>query len=203
MFFNRIRFKHNNQIVSSASSLASSSVGIAVVDEVTGTVWEKTTKGTFVKQKSSGIPAGTVIHFAGSTVPDGFLELNGAELSRTVYADLFAVVGTVGGIGNGSTTFNLCDARGEFIRGIDNGRGVDAGRTIGSYQADAFQGHHHNMYVRSSSSATYGTNQPVYIPMSPPSNSVTDAISDGINGTPRKASETRPRNIAFMTCIKY
>ena len=91
----------------------------------------------------SVIPAGTVIHFAGSTVPAGFLELNGAELSRTVYADLFAVVGTTGGIGDGSTTFNLRDARGEFIRGWDHGRGVDAGRTIGSYQADAYESHTH------------------------------------------------------------
>ena len=80
-------------------------------------------------------PVGSVYTFAGATVPTGWLKCNGALLSRTTYASLFAVIGTTYGAGDGSTTFALPDLRGEFVRGVDDGRGVDAGRTLGSAQA--------------------------------------------------------------------
>ena len=50
--------------------------------------------------------------------------------SRTTYANLFNVIGTSFGAGNGSTTFNVPDLRGYFIRGWDNGKGTDAGKNI-------------------------------------------------------------------------
>lgn len=87
----------------------------------------------------SAVPAGAVFHMATATVPAGYLEYNGQAVSRTTYATLFAVVGTTYGAGDGSTTFNLPDLRGEFIRGWDHGRGVDSGRAIATYQADALQ----------------------------------------------------------------
>ena len=77
---------------------------------------------------------GAISIFPYSAIPSGYLECNGQAISRTTYADLFAKIGTTYGTGNGSTTFNLPDLRGEFVRGWDNGRGVDNGRTIGSYQ---------------------------------------------------------------------
>lgn len=79
-------------------------------------------------------PPGAVMHFARSTPPAGWLVCNGATISRTTYSDLFAAIGTTYGAGNGSTTFKLPDLRGEFIRGFDAGRGVDLGRTFGSFQ---------------------------------------------------------------------
>jgi microcystin-dependent protein len=79
-------------------------------------------------------PTGAVFTMATSTVPAGYLECNGAAVSRTSYATLFGLISTNYGAGDGSTTFNLPDLRGEFIRGWDNGRGVDSGRTIGSFQ---------------------------------------------------------------------
>lgn len=79
-------------------------------------------------------PSGSVFAMATSTVPAGYLECNGAAVSRTVYRTLFGLIGTNYGAGDGSTTFNLPDLRGEFIRGWDNGRGIDGGRTIGSFQ---------------------------------------------------------------------
>lgn len=162
----------------------------------------------------SVIPAGTVIHFAGSTVPAGFLELNGAELSRTVYADLFAVVGTIGGAGDGSTTFNLRDARGEFIRGWDNGRGVDTGRNIGSYQADAYESHTHTGSTDTTGAHTHGLvggnsnagttrgNTSANTNYTINTNSA-GAHSHTVTINASGSTETRPRNIAFMTCIKY
>lgn len=70
-------------------------------------------------------PPGTVISFAGSTAPEGWMICDGAAISRTDYAGLFAAIGTLWGIGNGSTTFNLPDLEGRFLRGADNGAAVD------------------------------------------------------------------------------
>ncbi len=78
--------------------------------------------------------SGIVLPFAGATAPTGWLLCQGQTVSRTTYAALFAAIGTAFGVGDGSTTFGLPDMRGEFPRGLDAGRGVDAGRTLGSAQ---------------------------------------------------------------------
>ena len=69
-----------------------------------------------------------------TVVPAGWLLCDGTAVSRTTYAALFAAIGTLWGAGDGVTTFNLPDARGQFLRGLDRGRGVDPGRTMGSNQ---------------------------------------------------------------------
>lgn len=89
-------------------------------------------------------PAGLVGHFARNTAPAGWLKANGAAVSRIAYADLFAAIGTMFGAGDGFTTFNLPDLRGEFLRGWDDARGVDGGRDLGSSQAGALQSHAHS-----------------------------------------------------------
>ena len=71
------------------------------------------------------LPAGMIAPFAMTTPPTGWLECNGAAISRSTYATLFAAIGTVHGAGDGSSTFNLPDLRASFIRGFDNSRGVD------------------------------------------------------------------------------
>lgn len=86
---------------------------------------------------------GDVFYTAASAAPAFSLKANGAAVSRTAYAALFAAIGTVYGAGDGFTTFNLPDLRGEFIRGFDDGRGVDGGRTMGSAQSGAIQSHGH------------------------------------------------------------
>lgn len=86
---------------------------------------------------------GQVTHFDLDTPPQGFLRANGAAVSRIAYARLFAKIGTRHGAGNGSTTFNLPDARGLFIRGLDDGRNLDPGRALGSTQADEIRSHGH------------------------------------------------------------
>lgn len=89
--------------------------------------------------------AGAIETFAGNTKPlGGYLLCNGAEVLRVQYPKLFKAIGTVYGSGDGSTTFNIPDLRGQFVRGWDNGAGVDAGRTFGSLQGDAFESHKHN-----------------------------------------------------------
>lgn len=68
----------------------------------------------------SSLPAGTIIPFAGNVVPAGFLVCNGAAVSRTTYASLFAAIGTLYGAGDGSTTFALPDYRGRVLQGADD-----------------------------------------------------------------------------------
>lgn len=80
------------------------------------------------------VKPGLIMMWPKNTAPSGYLECAGQAISRTTYADLFDELGTSYGVGDGTTTFNLPDLRGEFVRGWDHGRGVDAGRTIGSNQ---------------------------------------------------------------------
>jgi len=91
-----------------------------------------------------GVPSGAVFCLAVATVPADYLECNGAAVSRTTYAALFAVIGTAYGAGNGSSTFNIPDLRGNFVRGFDNGRGVDSGRSIATFQDQEYKLHTHN-----------------------------------------------------------
>ncbi len=109
----------------------------------------------FVIDNASANPIGTVIQSASDTVPSGYLKCNGANVSRTTYAALFNVIGTRYGVGDGSTTFTLPDLRGEFIRGWDDGRGVDAGRGLGSWQDGQNESHTHGAYTNSAGSHTH------------------------------------------------
>lgn len=87
---------------------------------------------------------GTIFFVADDVAPEGSLICDGRLLSRTTYADLFAKLGTTYGAGDGSTTFQLPDYRGEFLRGWDGGRGVDADRVRGSFQTDQNKTHTHS-----------------------------------------------------------
>jgi microcystin-dependent protein len=86
---------------------------------------------------------GRIGTFAMATPPPGWFRANGAAVSRTVYAALFAKIGTTYGAGDGFSTFNLPDPRGKFIRVLDDGRGIDAGRMLGSDQSDEMRSHNH------------------------------------------------------------
>lgn len=87
------------------------------------------------------IPTGVILTFGGSTVPEGFLLCNGAAISRTTYAKLFAAIGTLYGAGDGATTFNLPDMRDRFAEGAGGtysvGTAVEAGlpNIIGSVKS--------------------------------------------------------------------
>ncbi|AKZ65595.1 putative tail fiber protein [Sinorhizobium phage phiN3] len=89
--------------------------------------------------------SGAIMWFARNSAPSGFLKANGAAVSRTTYAALYAAIGTTFGAGDGSTTFNLPDLRGEFIRGWDDGRGIDVSRVFGSAQSANIQSHTHSI----------------------------------------------------------
>lgn len=77
-------------------------------------------------QECTGVnlPIGTVIPFAGASVPSGYLLCDGAAIDRTAYAALFSVIGEEFGAGNGTTTFNLPDIRGRTVIGVGQGTGL-------------------------------------------------------------------------------
>jgi len=148
---------------------------------------------------------GVIGYCAMNAVPLGALKANGALVSRTAYARLFAKIGTTYGVGNGSTTFALPDQRGEFMRGWDDGRGVDAGRVFGSAQGDAMRnltGAHDGLQYRSFANGVFGV----------PANSGTkapgaDTPGGAVNFDASRqvptAAEFRPRNTAQLAVIFY
>lgn len=139
-----------------------------------------------------GAPVGSILMWPVVTVPSGWLECNGAAISRTTYDDLFGVIGSNYGAGNGTTTFNLPDLRGEFIRGWDNTKGTDGGRTLGSFQTQQIQSHFHTVPLLNISVGAGGPSQQVLS-----AGSITNINTGSTGGT-----ETRPRNIALMFIIK-
>ena len=126
-----------------------------------------------------------------STAPAGFLKANGAAISRTTYSALFAAIGTTFGAGDGTTTFTLPDLRGEFLRGWDDGRGADSARVFGSTQGDDLKAHTHTQNIGGTVSSQFNT-----LTASGPGNASRNTGSTG-------GTETRPRNVAVLYCIKY
>ena len=124
-----------------------------------------------------------------ATIPSGWLELR-ADSSYSVsnYPDLAALLGVSSG------TFTLSEMRGEFIRALDSGRGIDAGRAVRSAQSQAVQTHAHTAFVQNPNGATTSWGIGVI------NNAGTYATTDtGIGIGP----ETRPRNIALPIIVSY
>ena len=157
-------------------------------------------------------PPGMVSAFAMSSVPSGWMKANGAAVSRTAYANLFAAIGTTFGAGDGFNTFNLPDLRGEFIRGWDDARGIDGGRAFGSWQKGTLVCGYDNddYYLQASvlpgpaskyggdpaSDVSYGLQDIKYWGQDIPSKQSISTINNWL-------TIARPRNVAMLYCIKY
>lgn len=173
------------------------------------------------------VPTGSSILFNGTTAPSGFIAEDGSLISRTTYAVLWTFAQASGNLaandgvwdkgmfspGDGSTTFRIPDSRGYFVRGWDNGAGVDTGRAFGSSQSDQFQththalsdpGHFHTSSFNSPSLAGGGISGAG--PSTGGFNKQTDTdvtnIVIGAPNTGKTGTETRPLNIAKLWCIK-
>ena len=163
------------------------------------------------------IPFGAVIPFSGETVPGGYLECDGSAVSRTTFAELFAVIGEIYGPGDGATTFNLPDYRGLFLRGQDKGAGIDpdaatridrgdgtGGDVIGSKQADEFKTHTHKagLLIEGGIVGVYGST----FDDTPGSGAAIAATSAGSQTQAPTSSvglaETRPINIYTKLIIR-
>lgn len=162
------------------------------------------------------IPSGAVMYFAGRTAPAGWLKANGAAVSRTTYAALFAAIGTTYGAGDGRSTFNLPDLRAEFLRGWDDGRGIDSGRAFGAAQSDAIRNikgsleaaygsYRYALYTKAEGAFATdwddGSNETFKGSSNNYANSKKRVVFDAGRSVPT-ADENRPRNIALLACIK-
>jgi len=161
---------------------------------------------------------GSVAFFAFVTPPTGWLKCDGSAVSRTTYSQLFAAIGTNYGAGNGSTTFNVPDLRGEFIRGWDDGRGVDAGRGIGTAQLDQMQRLTGRISNRTAYAGANTTGNQGMVTGSSDTSSVHTGGGTNSGGTfysldsgnspnarvsATTSGETRSRNVALLACIKF
>ena len=152
------------------------------------------------------IPAGTIVAFGGGAPPSGWLVCDGAEISRS--SRLGSVILSSWGPGNGSSTFNLPDLRGVFLRGVNGGRGdqfadpgdvrvavrsgAASGNAVGSYQGDQLATHTHNapIYDLASGSANQGFIN-------------TAGANTGFKQTSQTGgNETRPKNAYVNYIIK-
>tara|TARA_R100001440_G_scaffold49815_1_gene69760 strand:- start:6577 stop:7713 length:1137 start_codon:yes stop_codon:yes gene_type:complete len=208
----------------SAASLSSNLTFTLPSTIVNGGFLQTDNSGNLSFSLVAGVPTGSVFCMAIASVPSGYLECNGAAVSRTTYAALFTVIGTQYGTGDGATTFGLPDLRGEFIRGFDNNRGVDSGRSIGSTQTAQNQAHDHDADATAVSSVTdpghkhttlgHGTDDDgggrvtgsgdggsSNSSMNNNSTGISVATSVSID-IDNEGGESRPRNVAMMYIIK-
>lgn len=175
------------------------------------------------KKVDMAAPVGQVAHFARNTPPAGWLKRNGAAVSRTTYAALFAAIGTQFGAGDGSTTFNLPDDRELIDRAWTDGlNAADSGRALFSSQAGQNESHIHEGMTNSTGAHTHViTNKREYVDGVSTSNVNAvygDQIIQGTDTTTTSASgthshtltisanggnETRMANRAYLACIKY
>ena len=180
--------------------------------------------GTGWGEIANGVPAGSVFTFATTTVPSGYLECNGAAVSRSTYASLFSSISTTWGVGDGSSTFNLPDLRGQFVRGWDNSAGVDSGRSFASSQSDQNKEHNHTASTTSLTGGirkisegfqSGGSATGVFTKTSDGNNSITGSSSTSpVGGVDFDGSHThtiandggtevRVKNYALMYVIKF
>ena len=183
-----------------------------------------------LNNRSDFCPSGQIGLFAMDYAPAGWLKANGAAVSRTLYANLFAAIGTRFGAGDGYSTFNLPDLRGEFPRFWDDGRGIDLGRVFGSVQSDNTRRHIHGTGMMSDTddavliSQEWGGSLPRDAQFATIQiNGVLDSLLENRydnpahrrnnifrrplgtaenEALPDARSETRPRNVALLACIK-
>lgn len=197
-------------------SLSGSKVGSGIngANITSGTIDAARIPGTV------GVPVGTIIAYGGATIPSGWLLCDGSAISRTTYSALFNAIGIAWGRGNSTSTFNLPDLRGRFMRGVDFGAGNDpdslsrfalasqgnTGDKVGSYQLDAFQGHYHTIKwgqgTGTPSASIEGNSIQQYAFFNPFDTNIGAPITDGVNGSPRISMETRPTNAYVNYLIK-
>lgn len=209
------------QFDSNATDAESSPVRIRPDDYSTSGVWK-------IKRWSDAQPVGVPMLWLTDTPPSQYMLCNGAAISRTVYPELFAVIGTCFGEGDGSTTFNLPNPQGLFPRFTDNGAGVDpdasssrtdrgdgtTGDNVGTKQGYATARPNTSFVTNNPGTHTHGSSafyqdQKNNVLLGSGSSSANSGTATGAAGahthtiTGGGDSETRPKNMYFNLIIKY
>ena len=155
---------------------------VTVADGGTGATNAADARTNLGLGEGSALPVGVPVPWPSVTPPTGWLKCNGAAFSAEEYPELAKVY----------PTNKLPDLRGEFIRGWDDGRGIDSGRTLLSAQDGSIEAHGHDY------------NGVIYTSSGPSWANTTDAGHQAYSGFTSSygGSETRPRNIAFNYIVR-
>jgi len=157
------------------------------------------------------MPSGMIMPFAGTSAPTSWLACNGAAISRSTYATLYNAIGTTWGVGDGSTTFNVPDLRGTFLRGTGtNGTyGTAVGQAVGTYAADTYLNHSHGISdpghshtVGAFASPGLSPGGTTYNTGSGTTNSGTSTTGISVNTSTTGGTETKPKNYGVLYIIK-
>jgi len=184
--------------VVSPGKLAVNAGGITSNELASGAVTTNALADGAVNQAKASnmlLPSGAIMAFAMNGAPTGWLAANGSAVSRTTYSDLWTALGTTSspyGQGDGSTTFNLPDLRGYFVRGSGTNSDGTASGTFAAKQADELKSHTHTMYIHPATANGTSTNAARFNDIG-----FGSGITQATGGT-----ETRPKNIAMLYCIK-
>ncbi|HEV2155419.1 tail fiber protein [Bradyrhizobium sp.] len=161
-------------------------------------------------ESAASTAIGSIAWFPAVNAPAGYIKADGSLVARATYPGLYAFAAGSGNFitealwpanngafssGDLTTTFRVPDLRGEFIRALDNGRGVDPARSIGSFQGDLLKDHTHNYQEWNGAPHQDGTNAATVQNLR--TTSTTGGVNGGLGG-----AETRPRNVALLACIK-
>jgi microcystin-dependent protein len=158
-----------------------------------------------------GSPAGIIAPFAGTSAPSGWLACNGAAVSRTTYATLFAAIGTTWGAGDTTTTFNVPDLRGAFLRGSGTSSlDPSSPRSVGTFQAEAYLNHNHGVtdpghnhsYTTNSGTRNGDGSGSSYMINASTFSTGTSTTGLTVNTSTTGGTETRPDNYAVLYIIK-
>ncbi len=190
--------------------------GEVVAGAIIGVTYSVATGQFHLNTNNNQWSPGQVGTFAMSTCPSGWVSADGSAVSRTVtYGGLYSAIGTTWGTGDGTTTFNVPDLRGTFLRGTGtNGTGSSSGAvgpSVGTYAADTYLNHSHAITdpththtVQAINNASGGGS------FNTGGNGVlsifnTGASSTGItvNTSTTGGTETKPKNYGVLYCIKY
>lgn len=197
----------SNAVAAAANAVAAANAALAESNAVAAAANAADIAAANASLGTNGVTAGFVVAYAHYTAPTNWLECAGTAVSRTTYSNLFSVVGTNFGSGDGSNTFHLPDLRGYFVRGWDNAAGNDpdsgtrtnlyaggaTGDLVGAYQDQALATHDHYYAWADCGSDNHegdtdeGTDDDYYSP------------STGTSG----GNEVRPKNYYLMYIIKY
>ena len=150
------------------------------------------------------VPSGTIIQFAGKTIPDGYLSCNGALVSRTQFADLFSAIGTTWGTGDGKTTFKLPNMHHRFLEGTTTtsevGTYVEAGLPNITGSTGSVVG-----YSGQSASGAFSRSDAGDATLQPGRLVTTASISFKASDSSSKyggASSVQPPSLRLLACIK-
>jgi microcystin-dependent protein len=194
--------------------------GEVVSGNVVGVTYYSTT-GQFqlITNNSGSNTSGQIAAYASQTCPAGWLVANGAAVSRTTYSGLYNNILTTWGAGDGSTTFNLPDLRGTFLRGTGTNAnatvvaaGGAVGQAVGTYAADTYLNHSHavtdpghlHTYSGFTTTGIAAAGSAYTLPSAyPTQNTSSNTTGLTVNTSTTGGTETKPKNFAVTYCIQY